>query len=372
MHLRMQDKQNSLGWHAQLLPLWFSRSKVIAHGWCESIRPVTNGVSDLPAAQQFLHHLTEQVIALLLDEGFDRDGAQAIGAALAERFWEPQVMAKSQQALSRLLLEGVSETQAVTLRPRVTELLSEMTVGFIEEKERALRRGHRTFLSHMRHELGTPLTAITGFTYIMLQGMDGALSDLQIKDIRAIQEAGQHLIDILNDISDISKMEMGRLRFQPQRFEVQPMIETVVASVQDVLGKNGNRLTLQADSSLGTLHSDKKKLERLLRCLLTQANWSTREGEITLAASHTMRNGATWLHLCVTDTGSGLTPQQVEEMGTPSSADEFCSALELGGPGLALLLSQRLSQIMGGHIEVSSELGKGSTYYCWLPAEPKL
>ncbi len=353
-----------------LLPRLYSRSETIGNSWYDSLVPLLAEGADSPSARHTVHRLTEQIIALLLDDPLDVLEAQRIGARLAERFCEATVLGKSQQVLPTLLLAEARPAQLALLQPRLAALLGEMAIGFIEERERALQRAHRTFLSHMRHELGTPLTAITSFSYIILEGMDGPLTEPLTKDVRAIQDAGQHVIDILNDVSDLSKIDMGRLRVQPRTFELLPLVEEAVRGVQDVLSKNGNCLTVEVDPALGSLHSDKKKVERLLRHLLSHANWSTRQGSISLKATRekSAENGS-WIVLTVADTGVGMSPYQLDQLQQPCRDTEFASALEMGGVGLGLLLCRRFCEMLGGSVEVRSHVGQGTRYTIHLPAE---
>lgn len=369
MQSRWQETKIPVTWNAQLLPFWFTRSHTIARRWYEEILPLADGVTELDEAQRFLHEQTEQIIALLLEEPLDRAAARLVGALLAERFWAPQVIGRTQQLLPSLLLEGVPAAQSNALRGRIMELLGEMVVGFIEEKERSLRSAHHTFLSHMRHELGSPLTSVTGFAYIILAGMDGPLTERQAADIRAIQEASQHLVELLNDIGDVSKVEMKRVRFQPQRFEIQPLLASVERGLQDILGKNENRLCVQVEASVGQLSSDKKKLERLLRALVSHANWSTRQDELQLRASTESIDGEAWLHLSLRDHGVGLTVEQLEGLRHPCADHELALALESGGPGLSLLLCRCLTTLLKGRFEVKSEVGEGTQYDLWFPVE---
>jgi signal transduction histidine kinase len=246
--------------------------------------------------------------------------------------------------------------------------LSEIAVGFVTEREEHLNRAHFSFLSHLRHELGTPLTAITGFAYILLEGMDGPLSSTQTEDIQAMRDASQHLIDILNDLSDVYKIEMGRYKLQPRAFALRPLLQQISTEMQDVLSRTGNRLVVEVDARVESLEADKPKLERLLKVLLSHANWSTRNGRLTLRVTPVEREGQPCLDFHLTDTGTGLTSEQIAYLTHPQEETESLLALDLGGPGLGLLLCRRMSHFIGATFTAEGEIGTGSTYHLVIPA----
>jgi GAF domain-containing protein/anti-sigma regulatory factor (Ser/Thr protein kinase) len=237
----------------------------------------------------------------------------------------------------------------------------------IADKSRQLEAASRhksEFLANMSHELRTPLNAVIGFSEVLLQRMFGALNDKQDEYLKDIYASGQHLLSLINDILDLSKIEAGRMELAPAPFHLPSALENAVTLVRERAARHGIALHLDLDPRLGELVGDERKIKQVLLNLLSNAVKFTPEGgQISLKASR--RDGA--VEISVTDTGIGIAPEDqaaiFEEFRQVGSDD----ARKHEGTGLGLTLAKKFVELHGGRIRVESELGRGSTFTFTLP-----
>ncbi len=224
------------------------------------------------------------------------------------------------------------------------------------------------FLAAMSHELRTPLNAIIGYSEMLQEDAEDTGQDAFVPDLQKIHSAGRHLLTLINDVLDLSKIEAGRMELHLQPFEVDRTIDEVVTTVQPLVAKNENQLVVDMDGTLGTMHSDQTRVRQVLLNLLSNACKFTEHGTITLAARRrSAAHGDEWLTLAVTDTGIGMTPEQVGRVFQAFAQAEVSTASKYGGTGLGLAISRRFCQMMGGDVTVDSEVGKGTTFTVRLP-----
>ena len=238
----------------------------------------------------------------------------------------------------------------------------------IEEKGRQLSEAsqHKSqFLANMSHELRTPLNAIIGVTEMLREDAEALKQDLEPLD--RVLGAGRHLLALINDILDLSKIEAGRMELQLESFALAPLIANVVKTIEPLAAKNANQVAVQCDAEIGTLHSDQMRLRQALLNLMSNANKFTERGIITIAAREGQDSGRDWVTLAVTDTGIGMTPEQMGKLFQEFSQASSATASKYGGTGLGLAISRRFCQMMGGDITVESEPGRGSTFTIRLP-----
>jgi adenylate cyclase len=179
--------------------------------------------------------------------------------------------------------------------------------------------------------------------------------------------AGRHLLALINDILDLSKIEAGRMELHLETFRLVPLIEDVAKTIEPMATKNGNRLVIECPANLGTIHADQTRFRQSLLNLAINANKFTEKGSITVAAHQGQENGRDWITLAVTDTGIGMTPDQMGKLFQEFSQASSATASKYGGTGLGLVISRRFCQMMGGDITVESEPGRGSTFTIRLP-----
>jgi PAS domain S-box-containing protein len=224
------------------------------------------------------------------------------------------------------------------------------------------------FLANMSHELRTPLNAIIGYSEMLQEeAADLGQEDLS-PDLQKIQAAGKHLLALINDILDLSKIEAGRMDLFLETFDVALMIQDAAITIQPLVEKNYNTLAIHCADDLGTMRADLTKVRQSLFNLLSNACKFTAQGTITLAVSRETVDGAVWVTFRVTDTGIGMTPEQMGKLFQVFAQADASTTRQYGGTGLGLAITRRFCQMMGGDITVESALGQGSTFTIRLPA----
>jgi two-component system, NtrC family, sensor kinase len=238
----------------------------------------------------------------------------------------------------------------------------------IQDKSRQLAEAsqHKSqFLANMSHELRTPLNAIIGVSEMLREDAEALKQDTEPLD--RVLGAGRHLLALINDILDLSKIEAGRMELNLETFPLAPLIDDVVKTIEPLAAKNGNRVAVHCDAAIGTMRADQMRLRQTLLNLMSNANKFTEKGTVTIAAHQGQENGRDWITLAVTDTGIGMTPEQMSKLFQEFSQASSTTASRYGGTGLGLVISRRFCQMMGGDITVESEPGKGSTFTIRLP-----
>ena len=179
--------------------------------------------------------------------------------------------------------------------------------------------------------------------------------------------AARHLLALINDILDLSKIEAGRMELHLETFLLVPVIKDVAKTIEPMATKSGNRLVIDCPEDFGTIHADQTRFRQSLLNLASNANKFTEKGTITIAAHQGQENGRGWITVAVVDTGIGMTPEQVGKLFQEFSQASSGTASKYGGTGLGLAISRRFCQMMGGDITVESEPGRGSTFTIRLP-----
>ena len=250
----------------------------------------------------------------------------------------------------------------------------------------AANRSKSAFLANMSHELRTPLNAIINYSEMLQEDAQDSGSEDFLPDLEKIQTAGKHLLDMISDILDISKIEAGHVTLYLEHFDVATMIEEVMTTAQPLVEKKGNVLALQAKGELGMMYADQPKVRQILLNLLSNAAKFTEKGVITIEIekvkndkpkpkkrnkNNDVNSGSNYssqfLIFRVSDTGIGMTEEQLEQIFKPFTQADASTTKKYGGTGLGLTISERLCQILGGEISVESENGKGSVFIVSLP-----
>jgi signal transduction histidine kinase len=238
----------------------------------------------------------------------------------------------------------------------------------IRDKSRQLAEASRhksQFLASMSHELRTPLNAIIGVTEMLREDAESLDQDLEPLD--RVLGAARHLLTLINDVLDLSKIEAGRMELHLESFALLPLVEDVVRTIEPLASKSANRLAVDCESAIGSMHADQMRLRQALLNLMSNANKFTEKGSITVAARQGRENGREWITLSVADTGIGMTSEQIGRLFQEFSQATSATASKYGGTGLGLTISRRFCQMMGGDIAVESEVGRGSTFTIRLP-----
>jgi signal transduction histidine kinase len=240
----------------------------------------------------------------------------------------------------------------------------------IQEKSRQLAEAsqHKSqFLANMSHELRTPPNAIIGVSEMLREDAETLKQDVEPLD--RVLGAARHLLALINDILDLSKIEAGRMELQLEDFALAPLIDGVAKTIEPLAVKNENRVAVSCDAVIGSLHADQMRLRQALLNLMSNANKFTEHGAITVDARHEHDNGRDWVTIAVADTGIGVTPEQMGKLFQEFSQASSATASKYGGTGLGLAISKRFCELMGGDITVASEPGKGSVFTVRLPKE---
>ena len=301
-------------------------------------------------------------------EEIRRQAEQLRRAELRER--EQHAAAERQQWESQRLREEMERERehGAELARRAEELA---------EARRAAEAANETksqFLANVSHELRTPLNAVIGYSEMLEEECtDLGLTQL-VPDLRQIQTAGRHLLSLINDILDLSKVEAGRMELFLETFDVCEVVNDVVMTVQPLIAKGGNRLDVRCEAAAGAMHADVTKLRQSLFNLLSNAAKFTKAGRIMLEvdrvpAGDGVRGVPDRLVFRVSDTGIGMKPEQLQRLFQPFTQGDASTGRDYGGTGLGLSITQRFCRLLGGEVTVDSSAGSGSTFTVTLPAE---
>jgi signal transduction histidine kinase len=222
------------------------------------------------------------------------------------------------------------------------------------------------FLANMSHELRTPLNAILGYSEILQEEAEESGQQECISDLQRIYSAGKHLLELINDVLDISKIEAGKMDLSIDTFDLVTVINEVIYEVQPLIEKKANVLTMALGDKLGTMSSDVTKLRQMLLNLLSNAAKFTEQGNISLEVK---REQNEWFCFIVTDNGIGMTEEQQKKVFQPFTQADASTTRRFGGTGLGLAITKQFVDMMGGTILLNSEFGKGSTFKLFLPIE---
>ncbi|MEX1196250.1 MAG: ATP-binding protein [Pseudohongiellaceae bacterium] len=262
----------------------------------------------------------------------------------------------------------------VSLEKNVADRTRELEAALI--RARAADALKSAFLATMSHELRTPLNSIIGFTGIIQQGLAGPINDEQRKQLGMVRNSARHLLDLINDVLDLSKIEAGELRLSLASFDVRETIERISGLVRPMADKKGLTLELQIDGALDTMHSDRRRIEQIILNLLGNAIKFTESGQITLIAERepAFRKEADQepveaLRLLIRDTGIGIRPDDMTGLFQPFNQVDSGLTRQHEGTGLGLAICRRMAERLGGTISVESEWKKGSEFSAILPLE---
>jgi signal transduction histidine kinase len=239
----------------------------------------------------------------------------------------------------------------------------------IEDKSRQLELAseHKSqFLASMSHELRTPLNAIIGLTEMMVTNAARFGTEKALEPLRRVNAAGTHLLSLINEILDLSKIEAGKLDLNLEPVNLARLIDEVIGTAGQLAEKNQNRLIVEAQENLGALNADSMRLKQILLNLLTNACKFTKAGEVALRVRKVV-DGRDWIELAVADSGIGMTAEQQAKLFQDFTQADSLTARRYGGTGLGLALSRKLARMMGGDVTVASEAGKGSVFTVRLP-----
>ncbi len=264
--------------------------------------------------------------------------------------------ALEQEVRIRQLAEHEASTTAAQLR--VTQ-----------QRAEAATRAKSDFLASMSHELRTPLNAIILYSELLQEEAEDAKHLRSLSDLQRIQSAGNHLLELINGILDLSKIEAGKMTVQLDDFDVRKLVDEVVDTVTPLVHKNENAVTVRFAASVGRMHADAMKTRQILLNLLGNAAKFTRGGTIAVDVEGCLEGRTPMVVFSVTDTGAGMTAEQQSRVFDPFTQADVNTARKYGGTGLGLAIVSRFCSLMGGQVGVTSEPGRGSRFTVRLPLD---
>jgi signal transduction histidine kinase len=298
-----------------------------------------------------------------LDDEMDKVKAFEVGGVdyITKPFQVAEVVARVETHLNLQLFQD-------QLRQTNEKLLT-ANQQLAQARDEALRanQAKSAFLANISHELRTPLNNILGYTELLQEEATESGSEQYLSDLQKIHHASSHLLTLLNDLLDLSKVEAGKLTFHITTFDVRAAVASVIADERISVEKNNNTFTTEIDPILGEMVGDETKIKQILFNLISNAAKFTSNGNVSFAAHQIKRHGKRWIEFRIVDTGIGIPPEKIKNLFDPFVQADESIATQYGGTGLGLALTKRLCQIMGGSIQMSSELNVGTIFVVTLP-----
>ena len=266
-----------------------------------------------------------------------------------------------------LLEQRVVERTAELARANEELTRSEWELAIARDQALEANRAKSVFLANMSHELRTPMNAIIGYSEMLEEEAEERGAQDLVPDLNKIRSAGRYLLDLINSILDLSKIEAGKMDLYLETFQVDVVVADVVSTIKPLARKNGNTLELDVDESVGTMRADLTKVRQSLFNLLSNASKFTQNGQITLGVTREAEAGADWIVFKVSDTGIGMTQEQLSKLFQAFTQAHTSTSRSFGGTGLGLVITRQFCELMGGGVAVASEFGKGTTFTIRLP-----
>jgi signal transduction histidine kinase len=240
-----------------------------------------------------------------------------------------------------------------------------------KEAAEAANKAKSFFLANMSHEIRTPLNAIIGYSDMLQEeAVEHGYANL-VPDLQKIHSAGKHLLSLISDVLDLTKIEAGRMELLMDHFDLSSLVGELISTIRPAIERNRNTLEVRKLPGLGSMDADKTRVRQIVLNLLSNAAKFTENGSVTLEVAREVVRGGDWIRFSVTDTGIGISPEQLNHLFQDFRQGDPSATRKYGGTGLGLAISKRFCQMMGGHILVESELGKGAMFVVKMPADTR-
>jgi len=318
----------------------------------------------------------EEILRNAIDKGLIHDAAEDVDGWIAARLERhrnpggPHTQQRSSGFWVQINERKTSDGGIVATYADITELkLREVELAEAHDKAMDASRAKSDFLANMSHELRTPLNATIGYSELMLEEAEDRGHDMYIPDLKKIQMAGKHLLSLINDVLDLSKIEAGKIELFFEDFKIAGMVEETASTIAPLIEKNGNTLVVTCAEDLGVMHSDVTRIRQVLLNLLSNASKFTEGGKVTIEVARSATNGRDDIVLTVVDEGIGMSPEQVEKVFEAFTQADSSTTRNYGGTGLGLAITKTFCEMLHGEITCVSAPGKGSTFTVRLPAD---
>lgn len=247
------------------------------------------------------------------------------------------------------------------------EARREMELSNAVKSAEAANQTKSTFLATMSHELRTPLNAIIGYSDMLIEDAVDEGNDMMVGDLRKINTSGRHLLTLINDILDVSKLEAGKTTIHLEAFSIQEVSQSIIDIIYPSSEKNNNKIVLEIEDDIGDMYSDLTKIRQMVFNLLSNACKFTKDGTVTLRVSSNIVQTREFVTFCVTDTGIGIKPESMNKLFQPFTQADSSTTRNFGGTGLGLIITKKFTEILGGNICFSSTYGKGTEFSLNIP-----
>jgi signal transduction histidine kinase len=317
-----------------------------------------------------LHALQETAAALAINKSNQNSARVNVWIALLSGFAGVIGLIVASLVIRRFNTEAALRRQQLVDIENSKLALEQSSKDLVQAKEQAEQAnvGKSYFLANMSHELRTPLNAIIGYSEIIREDLTKLSQPELVKDCQHIESSGKHLLSVINEILDLSKIESGRMHIELINFDLVSLLMEVISTVEALVAKNNNRLVFEYDKNdLVHLNSDPIKIKQILLNLLSNAAKFTHNGTITLQIDTRTDHAQDWLIFRVCDTGIGLAKEMLDQLFKPFVQADLSTTRKYGGTGLGLTITKHYCEMLGGKIEVSSQLGEGSIFTVTLP-----
>jgi signal transduction histidine kinase/CheY-like chemotaxis protein len=335
----------------------FARQAAIAIENARLFDQAQREIGERRRIEQEIRHQKEYFEALFVNNPVAVVTADLTGTIVS---WNP--MAEKLFSYSQEEVIGISIDDIVANNPAIREEATGNTKDVIDVG-RVASQAKSTFLANMSHELRTPLNAIIGFTRLVKRRSGDDLPQKQAENLDKVLDSADHLLDLINEVLDLSKIEAGRIDVQPTTFNIESLIKACLETVKPLVKSPQMKLKMKVESGLPPVYTDQEKVRQILINLLGNAIKFTKKGSVTVTAKRHKDN----LKLAVADTGIGIPKDDLERIFDEFQQVDASSTRQYGGTGLGLSISRHLAHLLKGDINVASTLGKGSTFTVLIP-----